>query len=122
MFEKATRMKLRFDFKGQCSVEDLWDLSLQDLDSIYKKLNSELKEQNESSLLNQKSTKYEIIKLKIEIVTYIVNVKMEERKKREEEAANKEKKEKILKIIEEKQDESLKNTDLEELKKMANQL
>lgn len=122
MFEKATRMKLRFDFKGQCSVEDLWDLSLQNLDTIYKKLNNELKQQSESSLLNQKTKAHETLELKINIVTYIVNVKLEEKRKKDEEAKNKEKKEKILKIIEEKQDESLKNMDIEELNRLAKQL
>lgn len=34
IFEKATKEKYRFPFKGQVSVEDLWDLKLQDLDSI----------------------------------------------------------------------------------------
>ena len=51
IFERATRMSLRFNFKGLISVEDLWDLSLQDLDSIYKILNSKLKQSSEESLL-----------------------------------------------------------------------
>lgn len=39
IFEFATRNKVRFSFKGLISVEDLWDLSLTNLDSIYKELN-----------------------------------------------------------------------------------
>lgn len=34
IFEAATRYKYRFPFKGMISVEDLWDLKLQDLDSV----------------------------------------------------------------------------------------
>ena len=36
IFEAATRYKYRFPFKGMISVEDLWDLKLQDLDSVFK--------------------------------------------------------------------------------------
>ena len=38
IFEAATRYKYRFPFKGMISVEDLWDLKLQDLDSVFKLL------------------------------------------------------------------------------------
>ena len=41
MFEVAVRNKFRFPFKGVISVEDLWDLSVQQLDGIFKTLKSQ---------------------------------------------------------------------------------
>ena len=55
IFEEATRYKYRFPFKGMISVEDLWDLKLQDLDSVFKLLNKEKKQSDEESLLQVKS-------------------------------------------------------------------
>ena len=43
LFEIATRNKYRFPFKGWISTEDLWDLSVQNLDGIFKTLNKEFK-------------------------------------------------------------------------------
>ena len=45
MFEIATRNKFRFPFKGVISTEDLWDLSVESLDNVFKTLNSEMKKQ-----------------------------------------------------------------------------
>ena len=55
IFEYAVRNKVRFPFKGMISVEDLWDLSLTNLDSIYKTLNKQIKQNDEESLLSTKT-------------------------------------------------------------------
>ena len=83
LFETATRNKMRFPFRGMISVEDLWDLSLTNLDSVFKTLNAEAKKSEEESLLETKSKENEELSNKIEIVKYIVNIKLEEKKTRE---------------------------------------
>ena len=55
LFEVASREKFRFPFKGMVSVEDLWDLSVTNLDQVFKALNSELKQAKEESLLDVRS-------------------------------------------------------------------
>ena len=97
MFEVATRTKMRFQFKGSLSVEDLWDLSVQDLDSVFKMLNSQLKQVKEESLLNAKTKEDEVLDTKIEIVKYIVAVKLEEDALRLQAKEKRMKKQKLLK-------------------------
>ena len=84
MFEKASRLQLRFHHRGLCSVEDLWVLPLEDLDHIFKALNAERKAQTEESLLDVRSPEDEITDLRIAIVKHIVKVRLEEQKAREE--------------------------------------
>ena len=55
VFERAAMNKYRFPYKGQISVEDLWDLSLPGLDSVFKQLNKLKKVNEEESLLEVKS-------------------------------------------------------------------
>lgn len=119
MFEKATRMKLRFDYKGVCTVEDLWDVPLTGLDSIFKKLNAQVKMAKEESLLSTKSRDEEILDLKISLVRHIVSVRLKERAERQDERAKSEKKQRILDIIADKEDEALKDMSLDDLKKMV---
>ena len=122
MFEKATRMKLRFAHKGLCSVEDLWDLSLKDLDAIFKRLNAQSKVQSEESLLDTKTVEDEELDLKIKVVRHVFGIKMQEKKDRENAAERKAKKEKLMAIIAKKQDEHLESLDLDALTKMVNDL
>ena len=44
-----------FEIKGMISSEDLWDLSVENLDNVFKTLNSEMKKTKEESLLSTKS-------------------------------------------------------------------
>lgn len=122
LFELATRNKMRFPFRGMISVEDLWDLSLTNLDSVFKTLNAEAKKSEEESLLNTKSKEDEEISNKIDIVKYIVNVKLEEKKAREDARKNAEMKQRLLEIKAKRQDAALENMSDEDLDKMLAEL
>lgn len=121
MFEVAVRNKFRFPFKGVISVEDLWDLSVQQLDGIFKTLKSQEKKAKEESLLDTRTPEDEILTAKIEIIKYIVNTKLEEAKQAERAKEAHDQKQKILGILAEKQDEDLRNKTPEELIAMLNQ-
>ena len=122
MFEYATRNKIRFPFKGLISVEDLWDLSLTNLDSIYKTLNKQVKQSEEESLLNTMTTVDKELDVQIAIVKHIVAVKLAEQEAREKASAKKAQKQKIMAIIASKQDEALQNSSIEDLQKMLDEL
>ena len=122
IFEYAVENKLRFPYKGLISVEDLYALSVSDLDTIYKTLKREAKRNGEESLLATKSNDDVALDTKIEIVKYIVEKKLAQVEARKTAAANKAKKEKILSILEEKQDAALKNMSEEDLRKMLDTL
>lgn len=122
LFETAVRNKFRFQFKGLISAEDLWDLSLENLDSVFKGLNSQLKQVKEESLLNTKSKEDKELDTKIEIVKYIVGDKLEEHDLKLKAREQREKKQKILEILSTKQDEDLKGKSIDELSAMLNEL
>lgn len=122
IFEYAVRNKVRFPFRGLISVEDLWDLSLANLDSIYKSLNKQAKQSDEESLLSTKTNIDTELEIKINIVKYIVSTKLEERKVRENETMKKIQKQKIMSAIAAKEDEALQNSSIEDLKKMLNNI
>lgn len=122
MFEVAVRNKFRFPFKGVISVEDLWDLSVQQLDGIFKTLKSQEKKAQEESLLDIRTPEDEALKTKIDIIRYIVTVKLDEAKQAEHAKENRDQKQKILGILAEKQDADLRSKTPEELQAMLNQL
>ena len=122
MFEKAVRNKLRFNYKGLLSVEDLWDLSLTDLDKIYKNLIKQQKELNEDSLLQKETKESERLNLSINIIKHIVNTKVQEDEKRQDQISRKLQREKIASIISKKQDEHLEKMSLDDLKKTLSSL
>ena len=122
IFEYAVRNKVRFPFKGMISAEDLWDLSLTNLDSIYKTLNKQVKQSEEESLLTTKTNVDTELEVQIAIVKHIVSVKLAEQEAREKDAAKKAQKQKIMAIIATKEDEALKNSSVDDLRKMLEEL
>ena len=122
LFINATRVNYQFPFRGMINVIDLWDLSLTNLDSVFKTLNAEAKKSEEESLLNTKSKEDEEISNKIEIVKYIVSVKLDEKKKREDAKKNAEMRQRLLEIKAKRQDAALENMSDEDLDKALAEL
>lgn len=122
IFEMATRNKYRFPYKGMISVEDLWDLNQTQLDSIYKALNKEVKANQEDSLMFSQTQTDLDLQAKIEIVRHIYTTKEQDAARRAAAAENAEKKRRILEILEQKQEDSLKNKSEDELLKMLNEI
>lgn len=122
IFEMATRNKFRFPYKGLISVEDLWDLSHVQLDSIYKNLNKEIKQIQEESLLSAKNSEDAELQAKIDIVKYIFTIKQQEAIQRSIDAENAYKKRRIMEILAQKQDDSLMGKSEDELRKMLKEL
>ena len=122
LFINATRNNYQFPFRGMINVIDLWDLSLTNLDSVFKTLNTEVKKSEEESLLNTKSKEDEEISNKIEIVKYIVSVKLDEKKKREDAKKNAEMRQRLLEIKAKRQDAALENMSDEDLDKALAEL
>lgn len=121
LFETASKMKIRFNYRGVITTEDLWDLDVKALDYIYKQLMVAKKESETESLLEEKKTN-PILEVQIEIVKHIFEVKVEERKAAELRAENAAKKQKILAILARKQDAELENKSAEELEKLIAEL
>lgn len=122
LFIKAIRGKYRFSYKGMITVEDLFDLNAEGLNTIYKDLKAELKDEAEDSLLSNKTTADKIIEDKIEIVKYVFNIKKSEAEAKLLEKERKAQKEKLLSIKMAKQEEELKNMSIEEIDKMLAEL
>lgn len=122
LFEIATRMKLRFPWQGKITPEDLWDLSVTQLDAVYKTLNAERKRASEDSLLATKSAEDAILDVKIDIVKYIVAKKQDEADKRKAVAAVNAQKRQLEDMIAAKKIEELGSKSVDELQAMLDKL
>lgn len=122
IFEIATKNKVRFMHNGVLSVEDLWDLPLEALDSVYKKLRREVKSTQEESLLAKRSADDKLTDLKIEIIKHIVITKQNDVDEASKALEKKQLRAKLLDIKAKKDEESLMNKTSEEIDQMLKEL
>lgn len=122
LFEIATRNRYRFNYKGVMTVEDLWSLRVEDLDAIFKALNRQKKTADEDSLLAAKSAEDQDLANKIDIVRYIVSVKLAEAAERVSAAEKKAQRDKIMEIVAKKKDKALEDMGIEDLMKKLEEL
>jgi len=116
MYKEAVRQQLRFSTpKVNLSLEQLWSLTPNELDTLAVSLDTEYNESGKKSFLVKRSVKDKTAKLKLDIVLDVLNTISEEievaRTKAEDKAHNK----KILELISEKQDETLKGKSIKQL-------
>ncbi len=122
LFEIATRNRYRFNYKGVMTVEDLWSLRVEDLDAIFKMLNRQKKTADEDSLLATKSAEDQDLANKIDIVRYIVSVKLAEAAERVSAAEKKAQRDKIMEIVAKKKNKALEDMGIEDLMKKLEEL
>lgn len=122
LFEIATRNRYRFNYKGVMTVENLWSLRVEDLDAIFKMLNRQKKTADEDSLLATKSAEDQDLANKIDIVRYIVSVKLAEAAERVSAAEKKAQRDKIMEIVAKKKDKALEDMGIEDLMKKLKEL
>lgn len=122
IFEQATRLKIRFAYKGSLRVEDLWDLSVEQLDELYGTLSEALDGTKRKSLLNKKSEADEALALQVAIVTHVIETKQAEAAVRADASKRAAKRRELLKLLADKQNEELRGKSAEEIQKMLEEL
>lgn len=131
LFEKASKQKLRFtSARGNLTVEDLWDLDLTkgnaNLNDIGVAIQRALKDTAEESLVpsakKADSKETTRLKLQLDIVKHIIDVKLVEQEARATAAAKADQRREILEAMEEAQRGALKSKTPEELRAMLDAL
>lgn len=122
LFIKALKKGFRFNYKGLLTVEDLWSLSLEQLDEIYKDINKKIKASSEESFLNKSDKIVNELNDKLEIVKYIMEDKLVAKSKREKAALIKTQKEAVARLLAEKKQNALSVKSEEELEAILNSL
>lgn len=120
IFETASRLRLRFDINGQISVEQLWDAKMPALVDYEQQLTEVVEGYVKSTRRTRaaRTITQEMNELRLEIVTYVLDVREKEAEEARNAASDKENNQKILALIAEKQDDQLKAMSVDDLKKM----
>lgn len=123
MYKVASKMKLRFaTVKGNLSVEDLWDLNLVALDKLAVAIDDEISKSPRKSFIAETTPENEVAKLKLNILKDIIETKMKEKNDKESEKRKQSERNRLLEILAKKEEASLENLSIEELKKKIAEL
>lgn len=119
MFKEASKQKLRFvTAKGNLTVEQLWDLSIADLDTLAVSLEDAYNKSKGRSFVTAKTTKDKTIKLQFDVALEVLNTKVEEQQTLTEAKEIKEHNRKILELISRKKDGELEGKSIKQLEAM----
>lgn len=125
LFEVATRKQFRFpSIKGDLTVEALWQVPLRstdgfNLNEIAKKVNATVKVASEENFVDGavKTAAQTKAKQTLDLVKYVIDVKLEEDERSKTRAKNKAEMETLLAALDRKQEAALEGMDEKAIKK-----
>jgi len=119
MYKEALQKKLRFKTnKGMITTEDLFDLSLQNLNTLAIMLDKKVNEAPKKSFIEELPAEENDDELRFNIVKDVISVKLKARKDNIDKAQKDAQKKRIAELIAKKQDEALEGKSIEELQAM----
>jgi hypothetical protein len=125
IFMQAAKKKLRFNSqRGILSVEDLWDIHLEELNALVIELKEAASKADAPSYLEDLTEKNGEVetKLRFQVAEAVIIARVEEVQAREKASESKLKRDKLLAIIASKEAQKLEENDIESLKEMAESL
>jgi hypothetical protein len=128
LFEKASRLGLRFDTeRGQITVEDLWHLPLTSnrgpsLDGIAMGLHEQLERHKTISFVDDNKNPDERLQLAFDVVLHIIKVRKEENQARLVAKSKAEQKQRLLEALANRENTELTNKSADELRQMIEAL
>ena len=119
MYKEALQKKLRFKTnKGMITTEDLFDLSLQNLNTLANMLDKKISEAPKKSFIEELPAEENDDELRFSIVKDVINIKLKARKDNIDKAQADAQKKRILEILAKRNDEELEKKSTEELRAM----
>ena len=119
MYKEALQKKLRFKTnKGMITTEDLFDLSLQNLNTLAIMLDKKISEAPKKSFIEGLPAEENDDELRFSIVKDVINIKLKARKDNIDKAQADAQKKRILEILAKRNDEELEKKSTEELRAM----
>jgi hypothetical protein len=116
MYKKALRTKLRFSTtKGKLTTEDLFDLSLTDLNNLAIALDKKLSETPRKSFISDIAPDTQEDELRFNIVKDVITLKLFERNAAQNAKAKAAEKAQLLEILHRKKNEALENLSVAEI-------
>lgn len=116
MYKKALKMKLRFATnKGKLATEDLFDLSLTDLNSLAISLDKKLSETPRKSFISDIAPDTQEDELRFNIVKDVITLKLAERNAAQNAKAKAAEKAQLMEILHRKKNEALENLSVAEI-------
>lgn len=116
MYKKALRTKLRFSTtKGKLTTEDLFDLSLTDLNNLAVALDKKLSETPRKSFISDLTPDTQEDELRFNIVKDVITLKLVERNAAQNAKAKAAEKAQLLEILHRKKNEALENLSVAEI-------